>query len=1281
MNRFYLYKGLSLVVFYFICLQNSLSQIFVTHLTYARPSATTYYVGDRINNSGTFFYQFEIGQSSWNASEVGVGQNTDGSTGWNWGVADYYQDGASPNKRVQRDIGNIQFTASGTWYVVGRARANSGDAWTYSEDAGWTNNQTLTLSTSTGNASYFTVTALDNPTTPAISCGSAAGEIGLSWTKWNNRDVLIIRNTTGIFTGCEPVTGTTYNAGNTIGTGANQATVVYRGGATSTSDAGLNGGTTYYYKIYSENYSYYSSGTSTLNATTFGLWTGATSTDWHTTSNWSCNTIPTATTDVIIPSGAPRYPVISTSDAVARSITLNASGTSLTMNTARKLTLSGNFSLAAGSTFDAGDGTVVFNTAATITGTITFFKVEIGGGGVAFNSNCTIGNGTNAASLTINAGGFVSTDCPIYAAASSLIYNTGASTFNRGNEWTSNLSNQPFHVRVNAGSTLNLDITASYDFETRSMRGDLDLYGALTMGGTTGSMAEDLIVGGGVTIRNGGSLTLGCQKPFDSKIGDIQLGGNWVHETGGTFDASRRAVIFNGSSTLEQTVTFSGTEVFGYFIVNKSNNGTVKMFCDSRIYGANQGSILQLLNGNLDLNGKSMTLQIRDTINNVDQNILIDGTDGNLTRRVFNSSATASYFNITHYRTNPVPAHMDTVKRNSVKLSLLTFDQNVVVTVGSSTGNVGINFGDGLTTIKGTLRIDRRGFVNRYPPTYATNSLLQYNTGEDYNRNEEWNAASGPGFPFNVQLSTSGTLLRAGGAILSSATDNRGIALNLAGSLTIDAGTTFDMTNANNHNMTVPLTVDSSINIAGTLLASQVDGGNIILGKNWNRTGAGAFTHNNRSVTFNKSIDATLFAPSLGETFYDLIINKPGIGTIGTNYVGYRVTLNSPVAITNALTLTAGYFISTTTNLLTIINTAPITTGGAVETFVSGPIRKLGSADFSFPVGRITNTGASDPEQFHYRPIAISGLGSTADYTAEFFRANPYLQGPISSAATAAGLQLISYCEYWNLTRATGTGSITVSPSWSTHNTWSSACNLDPYVVASKAVRVVPFTAVNQWGDIDFGNTSVDPGSQDYIQTISWNGALNYNKFVLGSVNWRNAALPLKIKDFNASKKQNLNQLDWAVNDNHEAALYVIERSKDGIVFVPIIRLDPSSERDYATYQQFDAAPLYGWNYYRLKVYDNAGKYLYSSVRKIYNGSNVQLQIYPNPVSNILNITLPDPSKVVSISIFNATGQRIHEIRNSSNNQAINVSAFPTGHYILRIIGTEGVSAYPFVKE
>ena len=69
----------------------------------------------------------------------------------------------------------------------------------------------------------------------------------------------------------------------------------------------------------------------------------AASTDWNTASNWSTGAVPTTDVNVIIPTGATNYPVISSSGAVARNITVNSSA-AFTINETGSVTISGNFS-------------------------------------------------------------------------------------------------------------------------------------------------------------------------------------------------------------------------------------------------------------------------------------------------------------------------------------------------------------------------------------------------------------------------------------------------------------------------------------------------------------------------------------------------------------------------------------------------------------------------------------------------------------------------------------------------------------------------------------------------------------------------------------------------------------------------------------------------------------------------------------------------------------------------------------------------------------------------
>ncbi|GAB3574893.1 hypothetical protein GCM10027345_09440 [Hymenobacter daeguensis] len=97
--------------------------------------------------------------------------------------------------------------------------------------------------------------------------------------------------------------------------------------------------------------------TVTVPATPTTTWSGASSTDWADCANWSYGKVPDATTSVVIPTGQPRYPALTTGNTYAvLDLTVNTGG-SLTLANGATLQVSGNF---------AGNGT------ATLSGTVAF---------------------------------------------------------------------------------------------------------------------------------------------------------------------------------------------------------------------------------------------------------------------------------------------------------------------------------------------------------------------------------------------------------------------------------------------------------------------------------------------------------------------------------------------------------------------------------------------------------------------------------------------------------------------------------------------------------------------------------------------------------------------------------------------------------------------------------------------------------------------------------------------------------------------------------------------
>ena len=120
------------------------------------------------------------------------------------------------------------------------------------------------------------------------------------------------------------------------------------------------------YNVTSPRFACYTS--SQNNLTLYKLltptWTGATSTDWNTASNWSPAAVPTSTDNVIIPnSGITIFPV-------ATSLTI-AAGSTMSLNANARLTVNGTLTNNGTLTLESG-ATLVQDGSGTVTGSGTF---------------------------------------------------------------------------------------------------------------------------------------------------------------------------------------------------------------------------------------------------------------------------------------------------------------------------------------------------------------------------------------------------------------------------------------------------------------------------------------------------------------------------------------------------------------------------------------------------------------------------------------------------------------------------------------------------------------------------------------------------------------------------------------------------------------------------------------------------------------------------------------------------------------------------------------------
>ncbi|HEU4472084.1 MAG TPA: hypothetical protein VFR58_13420 [Flavisolibacter sp.] len=129
------------------------------------------------------------------------------------------------------------------------------------------------------------------------------------------------------------------------------------------------------------------SATVNLTVSATNNWVGTVSSDWNVAANW-CGNVPTASSDVLIPSGTPFQPVIN-GLANVRSLTINA-GASLTVSQNAPLNIFGNFT--SNGSFTAPNGLVFFRgTSNQTVGAITAGAIIVNGAGITLAGNMTAG--------------------------------------------------------------------------------------------------------------------------------------------------------------------------------------------------------------------------------------------------------------------------------------------------------------------------------------------------------------------------------------------------------------------------------------------------------------------------------------------------------------------------------------------------------------------------------------------------------------------------------------------------------------------------------------------------------------------------------------------------------------------------------------------------------------------------------------------------------------------------------------------------------------------------
>jgi hypothetical protein len=300
----------------------------------------------------------------------------------------------------------------------------------------------------------------------------------------------------------------------------------------------------------------------------------------------------------------------------------------------------------------------------------------------------------------------------------------------------------------------------------------------------------------------------------------------------------------------------------------------------------------------------------------------------------------------------------------------------------------------------------------------------------------------------------------------------------------------------------------------------------------------------------------------VGEAFNKFAINKTGGGS---------VTLGSKMMVQESLTFTAGIITSTSSYFPEFDEDATVAGTPSATSHVNGVIKKRTNTTtpFVFPCG--------DGSAYRSCEIAASNTNSTT-WTNQYF-SSAY------SDLTVTGINHVSTVEYWTLDRSSSPtpADALITLSWDA-NSLADADYTDIVVAHYNGADWETAGGNNHTGNATAG-------------TVESNAAwASYSPFTLGSATGI-VPLPITLVSFEAEPYQNDILTNWKTSAEINNDYFTVERSQDGVTFIPIGRVEGAGNSDYElNYTYIDKEYENGINYYRLKQTDFDGKETYSEI-------------------------------------------------------------------------------------
>lgn len=208
-----------------------------------------------------------------------------------------------------------------------------------------------------------------------------------------------------------------------------------------------------------------------------------------------------------------------------------------------------------------------------------------------------------------------------------------------------------------------------------------------------------------------------------------------------------------------------------------------------------------------------------------------------------------------------------------------------------------------------------------------------------------------------------------------------------------------------------------------------------------------------------------------------------------------------------------------------------------------------------------------------------------------------------------------------------------------------------------------------------------DDNSFTFVSTLGLDGIGND----LTSCNFPFSVLPAVWLDFSAVVRDGVGvSLQWTVAQESNEKKYYIEYSKDGANWTDLgVVRGGGISGDPVKYSYFHANAEGGIYYYRIRQTDPNGYKNYSSIKKVAPGEDVQIAMWPNPVKDMLSVSVPGLKRNAgySAALYDDHGRLLYSMRLHESLNTIDMHALAAGSYVILVRNGYSTVSKKFVKQ